>query len=190
MLVDVPVPQQEGAHHRHPVLGPDQLRDDHLLDDAVRDAGQVVLLAVQHHDARLQAAAQVEQRVEAERGDVRPPPAVGALLDVLLVLDPPRRLLPLAVLALAAQLVQLHEHLVRRVVEDALREAQPVPGQGVLLRRVQDLEAAHALDVVEAVARQLLEVHLLEGGGLLRVHAGSPPLALRRELGPGPLPPF
>lgn len=195
MLVDVPVPQQERAHHRHPVLGPDELRDDHLLHDAVRHAGQVVLLAVQHDHARLEAAAQVEQRVEAERGDVRPAPAVRALLHVLLVLDPTRRLLPLAVLALAAQLVQLHEHLVRRVVEHALGEAQAVARERAVRVRagaalVQDLEAPHALDVVEAVACQLLEVHLVQGGGLLGVHAGSTPLALRRELGPRPLPPL
>lgn len=39
VLIDVAMSEQQGPHHRHPILGPDQLRDDHLLHDAVRHAG-------------------------------------------------------------------------------------------------------------------------------------------------------
>lgn len=37
---------------------------------------------------------------------------------------------------------------------------------------------------------QLLEVHLVQRGGLFRVDAGPPPLALRQKLSAGPLPPL
>lgn len=114
IIVHVVVPQQQRAQHRLLVVLLDKPLGRHGLRHAPRHRGQVALGQVQQYHARLQAAAQVQQRMEGERSDVRPAPARRALLHVLLVLDPARRLTPLGRLAARAlrhQLVQLHEHL-------------------------------------------------------------------------------
>lgn len=55
---------------------------------------------------------ELQQTAKRQRRDVRLPPAVRLLLDVLLKLDPASRLLPLHLLVLVdGQLVQLHKHL-------------------------------------------------------------------------------
>ena len=45
----------------------------------------------------LEDQSEVDDGVEGERGDVRPTPALGALQQVLLELDPTRHFLPLTV---------------------------------------------------------------------------------------------
>ena len=105
---------------------------------------------------------------------------VGALLDVLLVLDPARGLAPLALLAEAAELVELYEDLVGRVVVHLL-EGVGQQGAGAALLAPAYLHvgglalvAAQAALVVAAVRLQVVDVQLLQGARLVGLHAHAP----------------
>ncbi len=62
---------------------------DHVVEDELGDVVQVVGGQVEADGAVHQHGPQLEQRVQGQRGHVRLRPAVAALLNVLLELDPP-----------------------------------------------------------------------------------------------------
>uniref|UniRef100_A0A2M4C642 Putative secreted protein n=1 Tax=Anopheles marajoara TaxID=58244 RepID=A0A2M4C642_9DIPT len=119
-FVDVAMAQEQRSHNDRLIVLVDQFIDHHLLDDPVRHRREILLLEVHQDDAGFEAAAQIEQRVERQGGNVRTTPTVRTLLYVLLVLDPTGRFLPFPFLTTAGQLVQLYEHLVRAMIVQLL----------------------------------------------------------------------
>jgi len=129
--------QEQRTHHRWLVIDVNQVLDHHLrrVNDidiyylklnifgkkitnlfyhAIGHGRQVLLVKIEQDNARFQAATQIEQRVEGEGGNMGLAPTIGALLHVLLILDPTGRLLPFAILAHACELIQLHKDLLAK----------------------------------------------------------------------------
>ena len=112
---------QHGHLDLLPLVIVHQLTVDHLVQGEVDYLLQRGGGHVQTDSAAGEQRPQLEQGVEGERGHVRFAPPVPALLNVLLKLHPPGRLLPLHVPVLAhEQLLHLTEHGVALVVQLAI----------------------------------------------------------------------
>ena len=101
---------------------------------------------------------------------------VGAFLNILLVLDPARRLAPLAVLADAVKLVELHEDLVGGVIVHLFQGLVRYPAllaPANLYRRIGGFVAAHTARIVAAMGLEVVDVELLEGFRLVGLDADA-----------------
>lgn len=152
----------------------------YLLDHAISNARQVLLVEVHQHDASLEASSQVQQRVEWQWSDMRRSPTIGAFFDVLLVFDPASCFLPLALLTSSMQLVELNKDFMGTSVDGgSLTDTYDILlilfTFNFGLCRAADLATSHSSGIFASVRIQVVHVSLLEmcifrlGGDFLRI---------------------